>query len=86
MVTESNKRLKTKGIIQEAMVRLLQTESFDDISTVQLAKEAGISRSSFYTHYFRVSNQGTPICCPSDRKWNERNPDLLAPQATGLAC
>ena len=51
MVTESNKRLKTKGIIQEAMVRLLQTESFDDISTVQLAKEAGISRSSFYTHY-----------------------------------
>ena len=51
MVTESNKRIKTKRIIQEAMVDLLHRESFDEISTVQLAKEAGISRSSFYTHY-----------------------------------
>ena len=47
MVTESNKRIKTKRIIQEAMVDLLHRESFDEISTVQLAKEAGISRSSF---------------------------------------
>ena len=51
MVTESNKRIKTKRIIQEAMVDLLHRESFDEISTVQLAKKAGISRSSFYTHY-----------------------------------
>jgi AcrR family transcriptional regulator len=51
MVTESNKRIKTKRIIQEAMVDLFHRESFDEISTVQLAKEAGISRSSFYTHY-----------------------------------
>ena len=43
MVTESNKRIKTKRIIQEAMVDLLHRESFDEISTVQLAKEAGIS-------------------------------------------
>ena len=26
-------------------------ESFDEISTVELAQEAGISRCSFYTHY-----------------------------------
>ena len=50
-MTESNKRLKTKRIIEEAMVRLLEKESFDQITTVELAQESGISRSSFYTHY-----------------------------------
>lgn len=48
---ESNKRLKKKKIIQDAMVGLLQDYSFDQISTVQLTKAAKISRSSFYTHY-----------------------------------
>ena len=48
---ESAKRLKTKKIIEEAMVKLLREESFDQITTVKLTKEAGISRSSFYTHY-----------------------------------
>ena len=33
------------------MVRLLEKESFDQITTVELAQESGISRSSFYTHY-----------------------------------
>ena len=64
MVTESNKRIKTKRIIQEAMVDLLHRESFDEISTVQLAKEAGISRSSFYTHY---RDKYDMIECNSDR-------------------
>lgn len=50
-MTESNKRLKTKRNIEEAMVRLLEKESFDQITTVELAQESGISRSSFYTHY-----------------------------------
>ncbi|KXT84967.1 TetR/AcrR family transcriptional regulator [Streptococcus panodentis] len=48
---ESNKRQKTKAIIENAMVQLLKQESFDHITTVQLAQAAGISRSSFYTHY-----------------------------------
>ena len=46
-MTESNKRLKTKRNIEEAMVRLLEKESFDQITTVELAQESGISRSSF---------------------------------------
>lgn len=29
----------------------LKIESFDDITTIKIAKEAGISRSSFYIHY-----------------------------------
>ena len=48
---ESNKRLKTKRIIENAMVQLLTDYPFDQISTVKLAEKAGISRSSFYTHY-----------------------------------
>ena len=48
---ESNKRLKTKRIIENAMVQLLMDHPFDQISTVKLAEKAGISRSSFYTHY-----------------------------------
>ncbi|GGE23597.1 TetR/AcrR family transcriptional regulator [Streptococcus himalayensis] len=48
---ESNKRQKTKRIIEQAMVELLKHDSFNQISTVQLTETAGISRSSFYTHY-----------------------------------
>ncbi len=48
---ESNKRLKTKRTIENAMVQLLMEQPFDKISTVKLVEKAGISRSSFYTHY-----------------------------------
>ena len=48
---ESNKRKKTKMTIEQAIVQLLKEKSFEYISTVELAKTAGISRSSFYTHY-----------------------------------
>ena len=48
---KSNKRLKTKRTIENAMVQLLMEQPFDQISTVKLAEKAGISRSSFYTHY-----------------------------------
>ncbi|MFC6994295.1 TetR-like C-terminal domain-containing protein [Streptococcus loxodontisalivarius] len=33
------------------MVTCLQSQSFNDITTIKLAQTAGISRSSFYTHY-----------------------------------
>lgn len=46
-----NRKENTKQAILKAMVMLLKTESFDDITTVKLSKRAGISRSSFYTHY-----------------------------------
>ena len=51
IMANDNRRANTKKAIQEAMVTLLKTESFDDITTIKIAKEAGISRSSFYTHY-----------------------------------
>ncbi len=46
-----DRKEKTRQAILRAMVTLLKTESFDDITTIKLAKRAGISRSSFYTHY-----------------------------------
>lgn len=46
-----NRKENTRQAILKAMVILLKTESFDDITTIKLAKTAGISRSSFYTHY-----------------------------------
>ena len=48
---ESNKRKKTKKMIEQAMVHLLEKKRFEHLSTVELTQEAGISRSSFYTHY-----------------------------------
>lgn len=46
----------TKKAILNAMVHLLETESFDDITTKELAETAGISRSSFYTHFIIETN------------------------------
>ncbi|PIA86081.1 TetR/AcrR family transcriptional regulator [Streptococcus parauberis] len=47
----SNRKENTKKALLDAMVELLSKESFDDITTKRLAETAGISRSSFYTHY-----------------------------------
>ena len=35
---ESNKRLKTKQIIENAMVQLLMDQPFDQITTIKLAE------------------------------------------------
>lgn len=43
--------IKTRQAIKNAMIDLLQEKSFDLITTTELVKRAGISRSSFYTHY-----------------------------------
>lgn len=50
-MAHDNRKANTRKAIQEAMVTLLKFESFDDITAIKIAKEAGISRSSFYTHY-----------------------------------
>lgn len=43
--------LKTHQAIETALSELLKEKSFDQITTTELVKRAGISRSSFYTHY-----------------------------------
>lgn len=50
-MTKDTRRQRTKELIQNALVTLLEDSSFDKITTISIAREAGISRSSFYTHY-----------------------------------
>lgn len=45
------RREETKKAILDAMVTCLQHQQFNEITTTHLAQTAGISRSSFYTHY-----------------------------------
>ncbi|HFI0304624.1 TPA: TetR/AcrR family transcriptional regulator [Streptococcus suis] len=46
-----NRKERTRQAILEAMVTCLETQGFNEITTTHLAQTAGISRSSFYTHY-----------------------------------
>ncbi|HFI0256015.1 TPA: TetR/AcrR family transcriptional regulator [Streptococcus suis] len=46
-----NRKERTRQAILEAMVTCLETQEFNEITTTHLAQTAGISRSSFYTHY-----------------------------------
>ncbi len=50
-MVNNNRKEATKKALLDAMVTLLSKESFDDITTKRLAQTAGVSRSSFYTHY-----------------------------------
>ena len=50
-MTKDQRRAQTKKALLDAMVVCLKTQNFNDITTIRLAQTAGISRSSFYTHY-----------------------------------
>lgn len=42
---------RTETNVKDAMLRLLETKPLADITIAELAREAGISRSTFYEHY-----------------------------------
>lgn len=50
-MTKDSRKARTRQALEKAMIELLIEKDFDEITTSQLAKTAGISRSSFYTHY-----------------------------------
>ncbi|MDG3141961.1 TetR/AcrR family transcriptional regulator [Streptococcus suis] len=50
-MTADNRKERTKQSLLAAMADLLTKESFDQITTTELARAAHISRSGFYTHY-----------------------------------
>lgn len=50
-MTGDNRKENTKKALLHAMVTCLEKKNFNDITTIELARTAGISRSSFYTHY-----------------------------------
>ena len=52
MAKKENQRIiLTKRMLQEGLLRLLDTKDLDKISVTELCKESGINRATFYNHY-----------------------------------
>lgn len=52
MVHKENQRIAlTRRLLQEGLLRLLQSNKLENISVTALCKEAGINRATFYNHY-----------------------------------
>jgi len=43
--------LRSRQMLMEALLRLLNRKEFDDISVQEIADEAGLNRATFYLHY-----------------------------------
>jgi AcrR family transcriptional regulator len=43
--------LRSRGMLMEALLRLLSKKEFDDISVQEIADEATLNRATFYLHY-----------------------------------
>ncbi|MGT2911689.1 TetR/AcrR family transcriptional regulator C-terminal domain-containing protein [Streptococcus cameli] len=50
-MTQDPRKQRTRQQLHLALVALLEKKQFTEITTLQLTNTAGISRSSFYTHY-----------------------------------
>lgn len=52
MAQKENQRIVlTKKLLQEGLLRLLESKSLDKISVTELCRESGINRATFYNHY-----------------------------------
>jgi len=52
MNKQDNQRIRlTKRLLQEALLRLLETRNISKVSVTELCREAGINRATFYHHY-----------------------------------
>lgn len=52
MAKKENQRIVlTKRLLQEGLLRLLETKDLDRISVTELCRESGINRATFYNHY-----------------------------------
>lgn len=52
MVKKENQRIAlTKRLLQDGLLKLLESKSLDKISVTELCREAGINRATFYNHY-----------------------------------
>ena len=52
MAKKENQRIAlTKRLLQEGLLRLLETKELEKISVTELCRESGINRATFYNHY-----------------------------------
>lgn len=51
-MSSENQRVRlTKLLLREAILRILQKKTIDQIGVTEICKEAGINRATFYRHY-----------------------------------
>lgn len=50
-VMEDKRITKTKRSLKESMIRMLEDESFEQISITELCRRSDVSRITFYSHY-----------------------------------
>lgn len=52
MTRKENQRIAlTKRLLQEGLLRLLESKDLEKISVTELCRESGINRATFYNHY-----------------------------------
>lgn len=62
MAQKENQRIAlTKKLLQEGLLRLLETKHLEKISVTELCKESGINRATFYNHYYSPQELLTDI-------------------------
>lgn len=51
MTKSESKYFNTASLMDEALIRLLETKEFEYISVKEVCQKAGVNRSTFYLHY-----------------------------------
>lgn len=87
--TDSRVR-RTKRVIREALVQLLQKYDLDKISITMLCKEADVSRTAFYSHYSIPEDCFAEIMCELmknlDAENRQENRDIVGAMSGFIAC
>lgn len=50
-MTKTSKTIQTRQNIQNALISLMETQSFNTITIANIVKEAGLNRSTFYRYF-----------------------------------
>ena len=58
---KTQRKLKTRQIIQDAFIELLKTEHYDKIQITTIIKQSGVARGTYYAHFQRKSSIITSI-------------------------
>lgn len=51
MNTQDKRVIKTKATLTSTLIRLLQSQSLQNITVLDLVKEAGVNKATFYLHF-----------------------------------
>ncbi len=83
MAKKENQRIiLTKRLLQEGLLRLLESKELDKISVTELCRESGINRATFYNHY---SSPQDLLADLEVRLTGELNQIISDPRHTGNA-